>query len=576
VLDAGADLEGDGAMPVGLAVPDVDISLLDDSGRPVAPGEAGEVAVSSPYLFAGYWGHPELNRRVLSDDPQRRPGWHRYRTGDFGRIDAEGRVTILGRVDTRVKVRGRPVVLGDVEVALQQLDGVADAAVVAHQPGGIVELVAHVVPRGDPLPTAATLRAELLEQHEAYRVPSRWLLHDELPRLPNGKVDRRALPTVGHVDVEAVEAVARGSADRSSLRDHIRSIWERLLPIGAVDVDEDFADIGGDSLLAAQMLLVVEDELGVVVPMGELVHARTVRQLADVVSRMQQSPADATTAACVTTGDEDGRPRLWFVHDLHGSAYRLRHLAAALGDDQPLWSFESPLLRGEPNHFTMLATFVARYLTDLRAAQPEGPYWLSGYSFGGICAYEMARQLTADGEEVAFLGVVDVGPGYRGPGWSRYKSPLRPWFGVAQPPPQGASAAAIARHYAHMVRTSPRGAARHLMVQSGAARVIDPLRFRSDLRKHGAVRKEWRLWYAWEEHWKVAAKGWDRSSTYGGKLDLFWADGSGASDGTMGWGPLVGELVIHRFAGNHETLLEPSGAPALAKMLRDAVDQAMV
>jgi hypothetical protein len=114
------------------------------------------------------------------------------------------------------------------------------------------------------------------------------------------------------------------------------------------------------------------------------------------------------------------------------------------------------------------------------------------------------------------------------------------------------------------------------MVQSGAARLVDPLRFQLDLRRAGAVRKEWRLWYAWEEHWKMAAKGWDRRSTYGGKVDLFWAEGSGATDGTMGWGPLVGDLEIHRFAGDHETALEPSGAPSLAKVLRSAVDQAMV
>lgn len=573
------DDPGGGTVPVGPPVPDVELVLLDDHGRPAAPGDAGEVVVVSPHLFTGYWGHPELNRQVLSPDPQGRPGWRCYRTGDFGRIDDDGVLTVLGRVDTRVKVRGRPVVLGDVEAAIQQLDEVADAAVVALRHDGVVELVAHVVPATDPAPTGASLRARLLEVHESYRVPSRWVLVDELPRLPNGKVDRRALPEVdpgtGPADGGDDGATA---AERASVRERIRAIWERLLPVGAVGVDEEFAAAGGDSLLAAQMLLVVEEELGVVVPMGALVHARTVRQLAEVVARLQRTAASAptSTVARLTTGDEPARPRLWFVHDLHGSAYRVRHLAEALGADQPLWSFESPLLAGEPNRFTSLATFAARYLTDLRAAQPEGPYWLAGYSFGGICAYEMARQLVADGQEVAFLGVVDVGPSYRGPGWSRFQSPLRPWFGVAQPPPAGAGPADVARHYASMARRSPLGTARHLMVRSGAARLVDPLRFKADIGRHGAVRKEWRLWYAWEEHWKIAAKGWDRSSTYPGRLDLFWASGSGATDGTMGWGPLVGDLEIHRFTGDHETTLDASGAPALATMLRAAIDRAIV
>jgi thioesterase domain-containing protein len=336
-------------------------------------------------------------------------------------------------------------------------------------------------------------------------------------------------------------------------------------------VDEDFFELGGDSLLAAQMLIEVERTLGDVVPMSDLVHARTVRGLAEVIATRRADGgvgAATSTVACVQAGDESARPRLWFVHDLQGSAWRIRHLAAALGPDQPVWSFESPLLRGEPDRFGSLDTFVARYLTDLRAAQPTGPYWVAGYSFGGICAYEMARQLRKDGEDVAFVGVVDVGPGYRGPGWDELRSPLRPWFGVAPPPPAGSGPLQKLRHYRAMIETSPKGALRHVMVRSGLARVVDPIRFRRDLHTRGQVRPEWRLWYAWEEHWKLAATAWDRDSRYDGLVHLFWATASAASDATMGWGPLVGELDIVRFPGDHEGILEPHGAPALADVLR--------
>ena len=280
-------------------------------------------------------------------------------------------------------------------------------------------------------------------------------------------------------------------------------------------LDDDFTELGGDSLLAAQMLVMVEQRLGVTVPMGELVHTRTVRRLAEVVVAIGDAPP-ATTVSCVQAGDESTRPRLWFVHDLQGSAYRVRHLAAHLGPDQPVWSFESPLLAGEPNRFTSLDTFVANYVTDLLAAQPEGPYWVAGYSFGGICAYEMARQLRREGHEVALVGVVDVGPGYRGPGWSAHVSPFRPWFGVEKPPPPGTGPVDQARFYRDMLQRSRSGTARHLMVRSGLARVVDPVRFQADLRAHGRVRPEWRLWYAWEEHWKLAARAWDRSRTFDG------------------------------------------------------------
>lgn len=574
-----------GAVPAGYPVPDVELYILDDHGEAVPAGTTGEIAVASPYLFAGYWGHPELNRQVLSDDPGRREGWRLYRTGDFGHVDEHGALVVSGRLDTRVKIRGRFVVLGDVEAALHELDGVAAAAVTAIEQGGVTELVAYVVADGSAPLDHSALRARMLDEHEAYRVPTRWLEIDELPRLPNGKTDRRALPSpevvAGSSDGgRPAMAPSRGGhtagtrwSSPDELRDRIRGIWERLLPVGSINADEDFFHLGGDSLLAAQMLVEVERDLGVTVPMGELVHARTIRGLAAVITRrVDDDHVAVDTVACVTRGDESERPRLWFVHDLQGSAYRVRHLAEALGPDQPVWSFESPLLRGEPNPFTSLDTFVARYLTDLMRAQPEGPYWLAGYSFGGVCAYEMARQLRRDGHEVAFVGVVDVGPGYRGPGWHARRSPLRPWFGVAPPPDPGSNLRERWDHYRAMVDASPAGALRHLSVRTGLSRWIDPPRFRRDLRRDGRVRPEWRLWYAWEEHWKLAATAWNRSRTYGGRVDLFWASDSPSADASMGWAPLVGELVVHRFAGDHLGVLEPRGASSLAEVLRSALD----
>lgn len=557
----------------GFPVNDVDLAVLDDAGRPAEEGETGEVAVVSRYMFDGYRGHPELDRQVLSTDP-RGGDLPCYRTGDMGRLGADGTLHLSGRVDTKVKVRGRFVVLGDVEADIQHLEQVTDAAVVARSVDGITELVAYVVPSQEGI-DAVALRSQLLEHREPYRVPSRWLFLDELPRLPNGKIDRRALP-----DPDALLDVLSGdepgatapASGRVEMRGVIRSLWQMLLPAEAVGDDDDFTELGGDSLLAAQMLVMLERRIGITVPMGELTHARTVRSLAEVVVRLQVGgPSRAGTAACVQRGNLAEHPRLWFVHDLQGSAYRVRHFAAALGADVPVWSFESPLLAGEPNRDPMLESFAARYVADLRSVQPEGPYWLAGYSFGGICAYEMARQLHDDGHEVAFVGVVDVGPGYRGPGWSARRSPLRPWFGVAKPPPPGSSVGDRVSHYRHMVAASPLGAARHLMVRSGVARVVDPFRFRSDLRHRGRVRPEWRLWYAWEEHWRMAATSWDRAARYPGRVDLFWADRSASADATMGWGPLVGDLRIHRFEGDHEGILEPRGADELARVLGEVV-----
>lgn len=573
VLDA--DDTPDGEVPAGYPVPEVEVTVLDDAGDPVPAGEAGEVAIVSPHVFSGYWGHHDVDQVVLGPDPGGRKGWSLYRTGDLGRVNDDGALVVLGRLDAKVKVRGRFVVLGDVEADLHGLEAVRDAAVAARSADGVTELEAWVALAEGSGASGAELRAKLLKDREAYRVPTTWHLVDDLPRLPNGKLDRRALrrpvdraePISDAKPRPADEPVDIGGSARE-----LRNIWEHLLPGAMVGLDDDFAHLGGDSLLAAQMLVLVDRRLGVTVPMGDLVHARTLRQLAEVVASRLADGDNSSTVALVQPGAPD-RPRLWFVHDLQGSAFRVRHVAAALGADQPVWSFESPLLRGEPNPFTRLETFAARYVRDLRDAQPEGPYWLAGYSFGGVCAYEMARQLRRDGEEVAFLGVVDVGRSYRGPGWGDKHPPFRPWFGVAKPPEPGSTPSEIGAHYLEMIQDSPKGALRHLMVRTGLAERLDPFRFRADLRATGRVRPEWRLWYAWEEHWKLAATAWDRSNTYDGRVDLFWADDTASADSTLGWGPLVGQLEVHRFAGDHMGVLEPRGAVSLAERLRAQLDQ---
>lgn len=568
----------EGPIPAGRPVPDIELAIVDDTGSPVEPGTAGEILVRSPYLFGGYLGHDELSAQVLGPDPEGRPGWMSYRTGDLGRLDPDGSLVVLGRLDATVKVRGRLVVIGDVEREVCELDDVAAAVVVAVVEDGVTELGAMVVPEPGTTPTPADLRRRLLEARQPYRVPTRWRVVEALPLLPNGKVDRRG--AVAELSTTAVDPAGHGSGSgpatgserAATVARELRDLWELLLPVEVVGPDDDFMALGGHSLLAAQMLVMAETRLGITIPMSELLHARTLRQLIDVALRIDATAgATPSTVACVQEGDPS-RPRLWFLHDLPGSAYRVRHLASALGADQPVWSFESPLLRGEPNPFRSLDTFVARYLRDLRREQPEGPYWLAGYSFGGPCAYEMALQLLADGEEVAFLGIVDTGPSYRGPNWTGRHSPPWPYFGVPQPPPPEASVRSVAQYYRAMYRSSPRSFARHLSLRTGLARRVDAVRFALDLRRRGRVRPEWRLWYAWEQHWRLATRAWDRTKPYPGRLDLFWASLTGSTDGTMGWGPLVDDLRIWRYEGFHDHLLEESGSPALAAAMRPVLD----
>jgi len=264
---------------------------------------------------------------------------------------------------------------------------------------------------------------------------------------------------------------------------------------------------------------------------------------------------------------------LFFVHDLYGTAFVLRSLAPALGGEQPLYGFESPLLRGPKSPYHSLESLAMRYVADLRDVQPEGPYHLAGYSFGGVLAFEMARQLVADGQAVAFLGVIDVGPGYRGRHFNPHKVLDKPWLDVPSLPPTGTPIVRRARTFLDLATSSPRTAIEQVLLTTGLDRWTDPLQFRLDIRRHGQIHPGRRIWYAWRGHWELARSyGW-AGRTYPGPLTLFWADESASTDGTMGWGNIVrGQLDIVRVPTAHESMLEPEGAPIIGALLREALD----
>lgn len=556
------------SVPIGRAVEGITMSVRGDDGEPVADGEPGELCVHGDEVFAGYLGRPDLDARVLLVGPE--GGTTTYRTGDLAVRRPGGVFELVGRNDAQVKVAGHRVVPGAVEQAVLGLSMVKDAVVeaVPSEAKGHV-LVAWVVPAG-PLDefSASELRVELgqvlaTNQHPEHVVPL-----DVLPMLPNGKLDRRSLPAP---DSWRPLSFSTMVAPRDQLERDLVAIWEGVLRLSPVGIQDDFADLGGSSLDAALMLVLVEERLDRVVPLSDLYQVRTVEQLAQRLRAT--APTRRSTIVEVQAGSPD-RPILWFAHDLHGSAFGLRHLAPHLDPDQPLWGFESPILRGPKSPFGSLELLALRYVADLREVQSEGPYHLAGYSFGGVLAFEMARQLVRDGHDVAFLGVVDVGPGYRGRHYHPKRPPERPWLSVPQPPPPGAGLAERARRWQRLTRERS-WLVNSALMQTGLDWWADPVIWRLDLTRHGRIQPGRRLWYAWRQHWGLGRRySWD-GVTYPGPLTLFWADESAATDGTMGWGDVVeGELEIVHVDIPHEVMLGAEGVERLAAPLQAALDRA--
>jgi len=277
----GHDLKADqDLLPVGFPVPGKELLLFDDERRPVPEGETGEIAVRSGYVAAGYWRQPDLTAARFLSNPEQ-PGIRTYLTGDLGRIGSDGMLTHLGRKDFQVKIRANRVELAEVEAALLGVDGVREAAVVARpDESGETRLVAYFVPSAMPAPPFAVVRRALAAKLPGYMVPTTVTPLEQFPLLPNGKVDRRALPDPPRL------TVARESPSftppRTDAELLIAETWRAVLRLERVDVRDNFFDLGGDSLAALEAATEAERKTGVRISPVSMA-SQTLAQVAAIV-----------------------------------------------------------------------------------------------------------------------------------------------------------------------------------------------------------------------------------------------------------------------------------------------------
>lgn len=278
-IDARTDL-AEGVVPVGLAPANVEILVLDETGQAVAPGETGEIFVASRFLSPGYWRQPELTHTTFLPSPHK-PNVFLYKTGDLGRIRADGALEHLGRQDGMVKIRGHQVVLTFVESAVRALDTIQDAAVLA-QPNaqGDQRLVAYLVASNGQ--NANALRDALAQTLPAHMIPTTFVFLDHLPKLANGKLDRRALPAL---DDARPALASEYVAPRTPLEIQLAQIWCEVLGIARVGVHDAFLELGGNSLQAAQVVARASRATGVEIPLRAVFDVPTIEGLAQRITQ---------------------------------------------------------------------------------------------------------------------------------------------------------------------------------------------------------------------------------------------------------------------------------------------------
>ncbi len=271
---------------VGYAVPDMDILLLDDMGETIERGDSGEIAIRSEFLSPGYWGKPELTRKVFlqraGDD-----GHRVYLTGDMGRMNADGCLEHIGRKDFQIKVRGHRVNTDEIEIMLLTVPYIKEAAVVGRESmAGDRRLIAYLVFKAELSATASQLRDSLSEKLPRYMIPSTFVVLDALPLTANGKIDRRALPE---------PPVSRPALDipfvvpRSMVEETLSRIWSELLEVDQCGIDDNFFDLGGDSLLAGRVVARVNHHFHTKIAISDFFESATVAKLSRIVMETTQA-----------------------------------------------------------------------------------------------------------------------------------------------------------------------------------------------------------------------------------------------------------------------------------------------
>jgi amino acid adenylation domain-containing protein len=388
--------------PIGRPLANTQVFILDSDLQPVAIGEPGELHIGGIGLARGYLNRPELTAEKFIPNPySSTPGDRLYKTGDLARYLPDGNIEFLGRIDHQVKVRGFRIELGEIEAALSQHFGVQQTVVIAREDMRENQrLVAYIVPRQQP-PTASELRTFLKAKLPEYMVPSAFVVLKTLPLNPNGKVDRRALPAPDQERPLEEPLVA----PQDELELQLTKLWEQVLNIQPLGVKDNFFDLGGNSLLAVRLTAQIEEVFSKKLPLSTFFQAPTVEQLASI---LRQEEWNASWQPLVAIQPNGSKPPLFCVHSRTGNVFNYYCLSHYLGDEQPFYGLQARRIEEEQTSQIRVEDLAVDYIKEIQILQSFGPYFLAGYSFGGLVAYEMARQLSAQGQEVALLALIDT------------------------------------------------------------------------------------------------------------------------------------------------------------------------
>lgn len=392
------------SIPYGKAMVNQTFEVLDEALLPVPQWATGELYIGGIGVAKGYWRDEKRTGDSFIIHPK--DGRRLYRTGDLGRFLPDGNIEFLGRADNQIKIQGFRVELGEIETVLKLHDLVKDCLVADKEVlPGEKQLVAYVIPNETSrlYPSGLTdeagneLRKFLRDTLPDYMVPKYFIRITEIPVTANGKVNKKALPLPALKSVTPNLMLPRNEMER-----RIAAIWKGILNVESFSMVDSFFDLGGHSISAVRLISTINRQFNKEFPVSVLNEYNTVEALSSLID----NEADISFSSLVELNRNGAREPFFCIHPISGHVMSYQDLAKHV-TDRPFIGIQSPGIVGKDSELDSVEKMAAYYLTLIRQRQPVGPYFIGGWSFGGIVAYEIARRLEEVGEQVLCVVLID-------------------------------------------------------------------------------------------------------------------------------------------------------------------------
>ncbi|MEZ7503926.1 amino acid adenylation domain-containing protein [Flavobacterium sp. Arc2] len=385
---------------VGAPIANMQYYIVDDKMNLLPPNAIGEIAIGGDGVGKGYLGKPELTAaKYIPNKFSDKKDAIMYLSGDIGKLLLSNEVMCLGRIDHQVKVRGHRIEIGEIEHALTSIEGVKSAIVLAKND----ILVAFIVVDYEFLSELDEIRLwrnELASQLPTFMVPHVFHILDTLPRTLNDKVDRTALLEYKSNS----ESEEKYTAPRTKEENLVAEVWQETLKKERIDIFNNFFEIGGHSIMAVNVMVAIEKKTGIRIPLSALFQHSTIEKFAKLLNVENEISADYL----VPLKPKSSKTPLFIVHGSGLNILNFAHVIHHFDEDQPIYGFQGIGPNGYENWFESVEAMAATYIKSIVKINPNGPYAVAGFSFGGIVAFEIARQLKKQGKTVSLIAALDT------------------------------------------------------------------------------------------------------------------------------------------------------------------------